>query len=572
MQRVLSALAALLLPITALADGKVFPTAFAANVTIPDQRALIHFTNGIERLVIETRFTGSGTNFAWVIPLPAPPVIEEASSGLFPTLQYIFRPEVVHDVPRYYLGILAAIWIGYLLLFVRANERIKMLDLVACAGVAVCASQSIEQFSPTARMVALGGVFLVLLLGVADVRLRRESVRAVAGLVLFIFLVPTLLLPSLATSRAGASSSSAADAVAVLDRQIVGVFETQTIASHDPEALRNWLRGHGFLVPTNSESVIASYVKDGWVFVTAKIRRDDERWTTNTPHPLSLTFKTERPVYPMRLTGVDNGPVQVNLYVFGPKRAAARHFKVERCTHPTYPVAALEDWSSFATWASETPGILHPLLRQWVDGSPVATKLTATLAPADMRQDVWLDWVSFSEKRSRLFSRQGALLFALNWGTGVLGIGLLAACILAAGIETRRLLLPRLATGITMFGLVLCGAIYVGATKTEVRLIKWPGARRKNNLFQISVELEYGGWSTPQQARAEARALIARPLEPGWKTSLDWQNQYLGGPIREEDSPGNYLLREQDGHLKFIIYDAKGAACVLDDWSVPRLR
>jgi len=52
-------------------------------VEIPDQRALINFSNGVERLVIETRFTGRGTNFTWVVPLPAKPVIEVATPGLF---------------------------------------------------------------------------------------------------------------------------------------------------------------------------------------------------------------------------------------------------------------------------------------------------------------------------------------------------------------------------------------------------------------------------------------------------------------------------------------------------------
>ena len=83
----------------------VIPTvAFPAHVTIPDQRALIHFTNGTERLVIETRFTGAGTNFAWVVPFPSPPVIEEATPGLFPTLDYLFRPEITHEVSRDYFG------------------------------------------------------------------------------------------------------------------------------------------------------------------------------------------------------------------------------------------------------------------------------------------------------------------------------------------------------------------------------------------------------------------------------------------------------------------------------------
>src|SRR5215472_18409440 len=86
------ALLVLLVSGHAFSDGMVVPsTALSAHVEIPDQQALIHFTNGVERLVIETRFTGDGTNFAWVVPLPNQPVIEEASAGLFPTLQYILQ-------------------------------------------------------------------------------------------------------------------------------------------------------------------------------------------------------------------------------------------------------------------------------------------------------------------------------------------------------------------------------------------------------------------------------------------------------------------------------------------------
>ncbi len=87
-------------------------------------------------------------------------------------------------------------------------------------------------------------------------------------------------------------------------------------------------------VPTNAEPVIASYVKDGWVFVATKVRRDKPDNETSTPHPLSFTFKTDKPVYPMRLTGLDNGPLSVELYVFGPSRAKAAHFKVESCVKP----------------------------------------------------------------------------------------------------------------------------------------------------------------------------------------------------------------------------------------------
>jgi hypothetical protein len=97
-----------LLPLALFGDGKVFPPTAYPDVQIPDQRALIHFADGAETLVIETSFVGQGTNFAWVVPVPSVPKIEEASTGLFPTLQTIFHPKVIHDVTRYYLGLLIA--------------------------------------------------------------------------------------------------------------------------------------------------------------------------------------------------------------------------------------------------------------------------------------------------------------------------------------------------------------------------------------------------------------------------------------------------------------------------------
>ena len=285
MRRIITFLLLLFLPLAALADGMVIPTiAYPAKVTIPDQRALIHFTNGTERLVIETRFNGAGTNFAWVIPLPSQPIIEEATTGLFPTLQYLFQPRVIHNVSRYYIGIL----------------------------------------------------LLILIVGL--IQRTAKSVSEAVIIVFILFFLAGLLLPGLSTaSSKGMSSSMSGQAVSILDRKLVGIFETMTIASRDPKALQTWLRENGFAISTHAEPAIASYVKDGWVFVVTKVRRDQPDNETSTPHPLSFTFKTEKPVYPMRLTGVDNDLLNVELYVFGPARAEAPYFKVERCTRPNYP-------------------------------------------------------------------------------------------------------------------------------------------------------------------------------------------------------------------------------------------
>jgi len=503
LQRIFSFLLLLFLPMAALADGRVIPTiAYPAKVTIPDQRALICYTNGTERLVIETRFTGSGTNFAWIVPLPSQPVIEEATTGLFPTLQYLFRPEIVHDVPRYYLGIL--ITIGLIYLF-RLLKKYASADFI---------------------------VFVVLLFG-------------------FLFLA-ALLLPALAAAgRKGMSSVSSDRAVSILDRKIVGVFETTTIASHDAKAMQMWLSENGFAVPTNTEPVIASYVRDGWVFVATKVRRDKPDNETSTPHPLSFTFKTDKPVYPMRLTGVDNGPLSVELYVFGPSRAEASHFKVESCTRPN---------------------IAHPLLRQWVGDSATVTKLTATLSPADMRKDVWINCsqLPFLEKKHQLFSRQGALIMALNWGAGLFAAGWLVVCLLAFASETHKTRLPRRIGMVAVASIMLAGVFYLCLPKIEVKLVKgyFPSEMK---MEQLTLLLALGDfdWHTTAEVRAGFQEMISNPTNATVYGVKNWDNYFVGGHIREEDSPGNYLLRETNNQLQFVTFGYDGGEFVLHSLDLP---
>jgi hypothetical protein len=72
---------------SALADGMVVPQEFYPKVQIPNQQALIHCADGVERLVIETSFLGEGTNFAWVVPLPAVPEVKPVSEGFFINVQ-----------------------------------------------------------------------------------------------------------------------------------------------------------------------------------------------------------------------------------------------------------------------------------------------------------------------------------------------------------------------------------------------------------------------------------------------------------------------------------------------------
>lgn len=473
MRRVLLFLLLVVLPVAALADGMVIPTiAYPAKVTIPDQRALIHFTNGTERLVIETRFSGEGTNFAWVVPFPSQPVIEEATTGLFPTLQYLFRPEIVHHVPRYYIGILAVL--GFFLLIWITRDPVRVI------------------------------VYLILLAAIAAV-----------------------FLPALSAAKrsAGTAPNSSEHAISILDRKLVGIFETATISSRDPMALENWLHDNGFSIPTNATPVIADYVKDGWVFVAAKVRRADAKSDTSTPHPLSFTFKTDKPVYPMRLTGLNGQSLRVDLYVFGDTRAAAPHFKVESCTRPS---------------------IAHPLLRQWIGNSAVVTKLTATLSPADMRKDVWLEEKPLViEHKNRLFSQHGALTTALNWGAGFFVIGLIIACVFAFAKEAPKPKLPRYAGIVTLISIALVGLVYLSLPKIEVKLMRGRFYyQTKEEILALRIALGDSEWHTTAEVRAGFHNITSNSTNATEYGLKNWDNPFVGGQFREEDSPGNYLLRE----------------------------
>ncbi len=537
----------LLLPVTAaLADGKVFPGTAIAETTIPDQRALICWSNGVERLVIETRFAGAGTNFAWVVPLPSPPEIEAATTGLFTTVAHQMRPKLVHNAPPLYAVFLFCLAVGYLLLFVRKDSRRVALDVLACAVAAV----SLLFLSADGGMILFALViFGLLLLAVMRIRLGAERVYAIVLVLFFGFIFGAMLLPALGTLGLSAVSGD----VTELASQRVGAFDTKTIAAKTPNALLDWLRDNQFAVPTNAEPVVADYVKRGWVFVAAKLHRDDAAAATNAIHPLSFTFRTEQPVYPLRLTGVGNGPLRVELYVFGNERAEADHFKVEKCAPVEFPEEAW--WSP-----KQRPevGVKHPLLRQWVQGRSVATKLAAWLAPEQMQNDVVIHWVPFAARWEILYSQKGAAITAANWAMAfILGVSFLAVITLAIKRGWRPAT-ARISAVVACVGLFIFCVGYLALPKVPVHVIRHYPAYARGLLRELGQFVVAHWEKSPPTSLAEARN--AATLKP----DLITDNILLGGKIREEDSPGNYLIRQTTNGFEFFWYDRDGGVHALD--------
>ena len=236
----------------AWADGIVF--AKAAPTTTPDQRAMLQFSNGVERLVIETSYIGSGTNFAWVVPLPANPKVEAVSTNFFEYLNLAYQPRLVwHDEELW-------LWVGFLLITFPITTGIwawrrKGLSgmlwwLGLNGGAFICLTAIVPCFvvaRATSAPVAAGSV------EVREPATRWDLRHGDAG----------------RDQRGGAG----------------GVAEGQRI--HDATAL----------------PILSSYATQGWVFVRPPSIAKTESDGGDRPHPLGFTFNTAKPRVSLAVDG-----------------------------------------------------------------------------------------------------------------------------------------------------------------------------------------------------------------------------------------------------------------------------
>ncbi|KUN05097.1 hypothetical protein AQI95_16465 [Streptomyces yokosukanensis] len=114
-------------------------------------------------------------------------------------------------------------------------------------------------------------------------------------------------------------------AVGVVDRQRLGPFDVARLTATDPAALEDWLHTHGFPLPARLRTALQPYVDRHWEYVAVRLAPDG---TGGTLHgaldPLHLTFASDAPVYPMRLSRLASTPQSLGLYVLAAHRMRTR--------------------------------------------------------------------------------------------------------------------------------------------------------------------------------------------------------------------------------------------------------
>jgi Uncharacterized protein conserved in bacteria (DUF2330) len=107
----------------------------------------------------------------------------------------------------------------------------------------------------------------------------------------------------------------------------VGPYETVTLKSDDPNALRKWLISHGYAIPADIEPVIDAYVKQKSEFIALRLQPDaGVRQMT----PVRVITPGASPTLPLRMVAAGTGAdVSIVLYVLAEGRYHTQNFTDE---------------------------------------------------------------------------------------------------------------------------------------------------------------------------------------------------------------------------------------------------
>jgi len=182
----------------------------------------------------------------------------------------------------------------------------------------------------------------------------------------------------------------------------------------------------------------------------------------------------------------------------------------------------------------------------------VVTKLSGSLGPSEMDQDLIVVWNQDRPTRGHLYSRRGARVVAMAIPAFAFAIFIpIAILMIRKRMRTpgavlrylQRVLLP-VVLGVALLSL----GFYCFASKVDVQV-----SGRSNPYSAVLDHFYYK--PAPADASADAvlktvETMLAQEGEP---------NRLTGAPVTREASPGNYNIRSVDGKHYLIQYDKTGA-------------
>ena len=490
-------LAMLVMISPARADGKYFRQSnVLAEPEIPSQRAIITFRDGVQTLIVESTVKGQGESLGWVLPLPAEPIsIEPCSAGTIRSMAALVQPEIKGDQ-------LGKEW-------VQGSLTVLLIVIISC-------------FTGTIA------------------RRKGASLLAVTLMVLLVLIIIGSMLPALSAARAGRSIAG----VNVVESKQVGSYDVTVIQDDSAKAVEQWLSENGFQFESAASKELARYVAEKWCFAVAKIRNDGDR--EHSPHPLKVQVPIAKPVYPMRLTGLTETPLQLDLYIIAEQRASTDHMATWHCDQ--FEPGKRKNHYNFEqlVYVGNDYGytIGHPDLVALMWPDCVLTSLHGRLTPEQMKQDMTIECGGGSDsKRHTIYSHRAAL------GMSV-GIAMLVAagCVIVLTIARQndlRRTIKGAHVGAGAFALCAIGSVVYFTCDVQAITSsaehRWRSMRWVNEVAEGLLELkEHAPIAEFEAAFAKTRVARYGDILDRWKMDIP-----LGYQVEKSEEGWNVTIYDR---------------------------
>lgn len=171
-----------------------------------------------------------------------------------------------------------------------------------------------------------------------------------------------------------------------VETEFVGIYEVNKIKADDADALFQWLIDHNYYQPLEVRSMLDSYVKRGFSFITVrvvpeKLPKQEIAFEFNSwLDPLRIEFKYDGIFYPMKISSLNHGGTNLTLWVIAKHRMTFERASTEwgEWVEP----GPLRD-DDYPILAGEVVGVKYLALlnRRWHDNKEIKDDIYLKQAP-----------------------------------------------------------------------------------------------------------------------------------------------------------------------------------------------
>ncbi|MFA4985149.1 MAG: hypothetical protein WC712_01065 [Candidatus Brocadiia bacterium] len=293
------------------ADGLIFPAQGGKEPQLVQQRAIIVYRDGVERLIVESAFDGEPGDYAFILPVPSEPLeIKKASYPLFKTVFYDLRQKARNSdsitalTICLFAGLVAIITIMFVLALL--NGRAVLFSRVGA--------------------IALAGLFVVLIwqltfslavpLSVAAVLLFLSGrYPRIISAITFTFLLLSAAFCATPSIVGGLGwSFGPVNAVHIPNVALLERCEDSLLPTGSSDAPAEWLSKNGFSAPgAEDRKVIEACARGGYRFVVVKGHKTATGLSAAAP--VEVTFKAGSPVLPTGWIAYAGRPVYADMII-----------------------------------------------------------------------------------------------------------------------------------------------------------------------------------------------------------------------------------------------------------------